>query len=75
MHNYELRNSRLPGYDWLCMSMVEPVKPTGTGDIRTWCRENFGLEGSKDSGVWYDGLLGFYFKHREHAVQFILTWG
>ena len=75
MHNYELRHSRLRGFNFLCMSIKETGLPFPHTNIRNWCLETFGPEGNKDQGRWYDGLLGFYFKNREDAVQFILTWG
>ena len=74
MYKYELRPSRVEWYPYLCM----PVSNLGFephDNVRRYCLEMFGEEGTKGVGRWYDGLLGFYFKNQDDAVQFILTWG
>lgn len=78
MYTYESRPSRLAHYPYLC------VRCYPNPDIlhvygfyaqeRQYCLENFGTEGSKRKGRWHDGLLGFYFKDQNDAVQFILAW-
>lgn len=70
MYNYELRPSKLDNYPYLCVNFSANSKY-----IRSYCCENFGPEGTKTHGVWYEGMLGVYFKHRLHAVQFIMSWG
>ena len=74
MYKYEFRPSRLDYYPYLCM----PVSNSGmepSDYVRRYCCDTFGSEGTKNSGGWYDGLLGIYFKNQQDAVQFILTWG
>lgn len=75
MYRYELRQSRLKNYPYLCM----PVANTGIQPpdyVRRYCQENFGDMGSRElGGRWYDGLMGFYFRDQNDAVQFMLAWG
>lgn len=70
MYKYELRPSKLLNYPYLCVTSVHDML-----DVSKYCCENFGPEGNKTHGVWYEGMLGVYFKHRLHAVQFIMSWG
>lgn len=79
MYTYESRPSRLANYPYLCIRCYQDPDITHLYGIyakeRQYCLEQFGSEGTKNSGRWHDGLLGFYFNNRSDAVQFILRWG
>lgn len=73
---YEFRSSRLEYYPYLCVQCKPHNDSTlGILSVREYCKQHFGREGSKKTGRWHDGLLGFYFKDQQDAVQFILAWG
>ena len=80
MYQYELRPSRLEYYPYLCVDVAEEnyhsmIHYTDENHVRLHCLNSFGEMGTKNSGRWFGGLLGIYFKNQEDAVQFILSWG
>lgn len=68
--------SRLVAFPYLCIVLEEDVITAPNDQSATeYCKGTFGNQADKygNNGVWYEGVLGFYFKNQNDAVQFMLS--